>query len=78
MLSKDKLDRINTLAKKAKAEGLTTKEKQEQKTLREEYLKNVRKSFKNQFKSMTVVDPEGKDVTPQKVKDLKNREKNNH
>ncbi|QTM99501.1 DUF896 domain-containing protein [Sediminibacillus dalangtanensis] len=78
MLSKDKLNRINVLAKKAKEEGLTAKEKQEQQSLREEYLKNVRKSFKNQFKSMTVVDPEGKDVTPQKVKDLKQREKNNH
>ncbi|WP_026570274.1 MULTISPECIES: DUF896 domain-containing protein [Sediminibacillus] len=78
MLSKDKLNRINVLAKKAKEEGLTTNEKQEQQSLREEYLKNVRKSFKNQFKSMTVVDPEGKDVTPQKVKDLKHREKNNH
>ncbi|WP_053219573.1 DUF896 domain-containing protein [Virgibacillus senegalensis] len=78
MLSKDKLNRINILAKKAKAEGLSAKEKQEQAALREEYLKNVRKSFKNQFKSMTVVDPEGKDVTPQKVKDLKHREKNNH
>ncbi|SDL71319.1 DUF896 domain-containing protein [Sediminibacillus halophilus] len=78
MLSKDKLNRINVLAKKAKEEGLTAKEKQEQQSLREEYLKNVRKSFKNQFKSMTVVDPEGKDVTPQKVKDLKHREKNNH
>lgn len=73
MLSKDKLNRINILAKKAKSEGLTEEEVQEQKVLREEYLANVRSSFKNQFKTMTVIDPEGNDVTPKKVKDLKER-----
>ncbi|MFD2045742.1 DUF896 domain-containing protein [Ornithinibacillus salinisoli] len=75
MLTKEKLERINALSKKSKSEGLTEDEKQEQKKLREEYLKNVRKSFKNQFKSMTVVDQEGNDVTPQKVKDLQERNK---
>lgn len=75
MLSQDKIERINSLAKKAKDTGLTEKEKQEQKELREQYLNNVRSSFKNQFKSMTVVDPKGNDVTPQKVKDLQERNK---
>ncbi|OZU90230.1 hypothetical protein CIL03_03545 [Virgibacillus indicus] len=75
MLSKEKLNRINELAKKSKNEGLTVKEQSEQKKLREEYLKNVRSSFKNQFKTMTVVDPEGNDVTPKKVKDLQERNK---
>ncbi|SES77646.1 Uncharacterized protein YnzC, UPF0291/DUF896 family [Oceanobacillus limi] len=75
MLTKEKLDRINTLSRKSKNEGLTEQEKIEQKELRQEYLKNVRKSFKNQFKSMTVVDREGNDVTPQKVKDLQERSK---
>lgn len=75
MLSKEKLARINILAKKAKGEGLTDIEKVEQKTLREEYLNNVRGSFKNQFKSMTVIDPIGNDVTPQKVRDLQKKNK---
>ncbi|GAA5415199.1 UPF0291 protein YnzC [Paraliobacillus ryukyuensis] len=77
MLSKDKLNRINELAKKSKAEGLTAKEKEEQQELRQAYLKNVRKSFKNQFKGMKIVDPNGEDVTPQKVKDLQKEDQNN-
>ncbi|TXL67768.1 DUF896 domain-containing protein [Cerasibacillus terrae] len=75
MLTKEKLNRINQLARKAKIDGLTDEEKKEQKQLREEYLQNIRKSFKNQFKTMTVVDPEGKDVTPKKVRDLQERNK---
>ncbi|WP_067843648.1 DUF896 domain-containing protein [Amphibacillus sediminis] len=77
MLSKDKLNRINQLAKKAKNEGLTVSEKQEQEQLRAEYLKNVRSSFKNQFKGMKIIDPNGEDVTPQKVKNLKQESKDN-
>lgn len=73
MLAKEKLDRINTLARKSKSEGLSIKEQKEQKELRNEYLKNVRKSFKNQLKSVKVVDEEGNDVTPDKLKDEKNK-----
>ncbi|MFD1066198.1 DUF896 domain-containing protein [Oceanobacillus locisalsi] len=75
MLSKDKLDRINVLAKKSKNEGLTEDEKTEQKELREAYLANVRGAFKNHLKGMTVVDPEGNDVTPKKLRDYQDRNK---
>lgn len=75
MISKEKINRINELSKKSKEAGLTDAEKEEQKELRQEYLKNVRKSFKNQFKSMTVMDPEGNDVTPKKVRDMQDRNK---
>ncbi|SDC59672.1 Uncharacterized protein YnzC, UPF0291/DUF896 family [Terribacillus halophilus] len=71
MISKEKLARINALAHKAKTEGLTLGEQKEQKQLRQEYLKNVRSSFKNQFKTMTIIDPEGNDVTPDKVKKMR-------
>ncbi|TRM12481.1 DUF896 domain-containing protein [Lentibacillus cibarius] len=74
MISKEKLERINKLAKKSKEEGLTVKEQAEQKELRKEYLQNVRKSFKNQLKSMTVKDPKGEDVTPKKVRDLQEKD----
>ncbi|MBS3679957.1 DUF896 domain-containing protein [Ornithinibacillus massiliensis] len=74
MISKEKLDRINALAKKAKtAEGLTKDEEKERKKLREEYLGNVRNSFKNQLKTMTVIDPSGNDVTPKKLRDMQER-----
>ncbi|MCE7794503.1 DUF896 domain-containing protein [Salipaludibacillus sp. CUR1] len=68
MLSKDKIQRINELARKSKSEGLSLKEQKEQKDLRQEYLKNVRQSFKNQLTSVKVVDEEGNDVTPDKLK----------
>ncbi|PRO64465.1 DUF896 domain-containing protein [Alkalicoccus urumqiensis] len=73
MISQDKLDRINELARKAKSDGLSLKEQKEQKQLRNEYLKNVRSSFKNQLSSVKVVDEEGNDVTPAKLKQEKKR-----
>jgi uncharacterized protein YnzC (UPF0291/DUF896 family) len=77
MITKEKLAQINKLAQKAKKEGLTAKEKAKQQQLRQEYLQNVRHSFTNQFKTMTVMDPAGNDVTPKKVKDLQ-KKNNNH
>lgn len=74
MITKKQLERINYLANKAKTEGLTKEEKAEQKTLRTAYLQNVRKSFKNQITTMTVIDPEGNDVTPEKVKRLRKKD----
>ncbi|MEJ8776452.1 DUF896 domain-containing protein [Pseudogracilibacillus sp. ICA-222130] len=76
MLTKEKLERINYLAKKAKSETLTQEEKQEQQNLRQQYLQSIRQSFTNQITSVTVIDPEGNDVTPDKVKQIKrNRDK---
>lgn len=73
MISKEKLARINELANRSKKTGLTAEEKKEQKLLREEYLQNIRGSFKNQMKTMKVIDPLGNDVTPKKVRDLQDR-----
>ncbi|HEX6593554.1 MAG TPA: DUF896 domain-containing protein [Bacillota bacterium] len=75
MLTNEKLNRINALARKAKKEGLTDSERKEQQQLRKEYLKNVRQSFKNQLTAMTVIDPLGNDVTPKKVRDMQERNK---
>jgi len=65
------IDRINELSKKSKAEGLTDNEKKEQKQLREAYLQNFRARFKTHLKSIKVVDEEGNDVTPEKLKQEK-------
>lgn len=73
MLSKQKIARINELAAKSKGEGLSKKEEKEQQQLRTEYIKTFRSSFKNSLNSVKVVDPEGNDVTPQKLKDEQER-----
>lgn len=73
MLSKDKMARINELSKKAKTAALTDIELQEQQNLRQEYLQTFRGSMKNTLKGVTILDPNGKDVTPQKLKDEKKR-----
>ena len=54
MLSKEKMERINELAKKAKAEGLSEEEKIEQKQLREEYLGVFRKGFRQRLENIEV------------------------
>lgn len=48
------MERINVLAKKAKAEGLTDAEKDEQKVLREEYLVKFRESFRRQLENIDI------------------------
>lgn len=73
MLEKAKLDRINELVRKERNEGLTDQEKEEQKSLREEYIQAFRSGMKNQIEGMKVVDPDGQDVTPQKVKDIQKK-----
>ncbi len=56
MLIKEKMDRINVLAKKSKSEGLTEEETVEQKVLREEYLVKFREHFKGHLENIKFVD----------------------
>lgn len=58
MLDQKKIDRINELARKNKAEGLTPEEIKERDTLRKEYLANFRKSFRARLENIEVVSPE--------------------
>ncbi len=58
-MTDEKIQRINALAKKAKAEGLTDEEKQEQQTLREEYVADFRRSLKAQLDNTVVINPDG-------------------
>lgn len=56
MLEKKKLDRINELSRKSKAEGLTEQEKKEQHTLRQEYLAKFRENFKGHLNRIKFVE----------------------
>lgn len=63
--------RINELAKKKKTTGLTHEEAKEQSKLRAKYLETFRSQMMNTIQSVKIVDPEGNDVTPEKLKRLK-------
>lgn len=71
MLSKEKINRINELAKKSKTTGLSIEEAKEQTSLRKEYLETFRSSMRDTIEHVKIVDPEGNDVTPEKVKRAK-------
>lgn len=59
-MDNQKLARINELARKAKAEGLTAAELQEQKVLRSEYIEAVRRNLKAQLDNIDVLNQDGK------------------
>ncbi len=71
MLSPDKLNRINQLSRKSKTDGLTKEEAQEQSALRQEYLQTFRKTMRGTIENVKVIDPNGNDVTPDKVKNIR-------
>lgn len=58
-MEKEKIDRINFLARKQKSVGLSVEEKAEQRTLREEYLAEFRASFKAQLDHTSIQYPDG-------------------
>ncbi|WP_411346498.1 DUF896 domain-containing protein [Paenibacillus sp. WLX1005] len=62
------LQRINELAKKQREHGLTDTEKEEQHVLRQEYLREIRGQVLSTFSQLKVVDAEGNDVTPEKLR----------
>lgn len=58
-MEQKKIDRINELARKKKAEGLTPAELEEQTALRAEYIASFRASLTAQLENTVVVDPDG-------------------
>ncbi|MBE6576747.1 MAG: DUF896 domain-containing protein [Ruminococcaceae bacterium] len=58
-MEKQKLDRINELARKSKAEELTAEEKAEQAALRQEYLNEIRASFGAMLDNTVIQYPDG-------------------
>ena len=68
MLEMKKMERLSGLAKKKKMGTITEAEIQEQALLRKEYLEVFRMGMKETIENTKVVDPEGNDVTPEKIK----------
>lgn len=69
-MEKEKIDRINFLAKKSKSEGLTEEEKIEQKALREEYIAGFRANLRGILDNTYIQNPDG---TKTKVESKKNK-----
>lgn len=67
------LDRINELARKAKAAGLTPEEISERAALRRAYVSRITGQVNNMMAVMTVVDEAGNDVTPDKLRKARAR-----
>ena len=58
-MEQEKIARINALARKAKAEGLTPEEIAERDVLRKEYIADVKRSLVGQLENTTIVRPDG-------------------
>lgn len=58
-MEQKKIDRINELARKQKAEGLTEEEKNEQFALRREYIEAYKKNLVAQLENIYMVEPDG-------------------
>lgn len=58
-MTKDQIARINELAKKQKAEGLTEEEKAEQLKLRGEYINAYKQSLIAQLENTYILEPDG-------------------
>ncbi len=58
-MTKEKIDRINFLARKKKGEGLTESELQEQALLRREYIESYKQSLISQLENTYILEPDG-------------------
>ena len=58
-MEKEKIDRINELYRKSKAEGLSDAERKEQKILRQEYLEMVRRNLRGQLNNIDIEEKDG-------------------
>lgn len=56
MIGKEKIDRINELAKKHKEEGLTEEELKEREQLRKEYIAKFRENFRGHLDRIKFVE----------------------
>ncbi len=60
IVTEKEIARINELARKSKAEGLTESEQKEQKELREKYIEAVRRNLRGQLNNIDILNKDGK------------------
>ncbi|MCT0056373.1 DUF896 domain-containing protein [Lactococcus lactis subsp. lactis] len=73
-ITNEQVERINELARKKKAEGLSEAELEEQTLLRRAYLDSVKANFRSQVETIKVIDEKtGEDVTPDKLKEIQRK-----
>ena len=73
-ITNEQVERINELARKKKAEGLSEAELEEQVLLRRAYLDSVKANFRSQVETIKVIDEKtGEDVTPDKLKEIQRK-----
>lgn len=58
-MTQEKIDRINALYRKSKAEGLTEEEKKEQALLRKEFVVSVKSNLRSQLNNIDMVNEDG-------------------
>lgn len=58
-MTQERIDRINELYRKSKAEGLTEEEKKEQAALRKEFIAAIRNDLRAQLNNIDMVNPDG-------------------
>ena len=76
MLIKEKMDRINELARKSKVTELSLAEKDEQQALRAEYIAKFRESFRGELDMILFVDEDGSISKPKGKKSSEKLKKN--
>lgn len=59
VVTEKEIARINALARKSKAEGLTEAEQKEQKELREKYIEAIRMNLRGQLNNIDVINKNG-------------------
>lgn len=70
-MEQSKIDRINELARKKKAEGLTPEEAMEQAELRREYIEAIKENLRGSLNNMKIQNPDGSIIDVKKRHDEK-------
>ena len=58
-MTEEKIERINVLARKAKAEGLTEEEKLEQQALRREFIDDFKRNLRGTLDNISIQETDG-------------------